>query len=158
MRLNMLSKLAATVVVTGLLAAEAGAADPKSEADKIAETFLKAGAKLFDAKDSAGLAATYTEDGQILLVSKKEGQIQTEVREGRAKIEELYGSVFQAVDEPDSENTIEHSRLISPEVLVVHGRFRAKPGMAEFPFVQLRVKQGDKWLLSKLWLFLNPES
>jgi hypothetical protein len=29
--------------------------------------------------------------------------------------------------------------------------------MAEFPFVQLRLKRGDKWLLSKLWLFLNPE-
>jgi len=156
MGLNMISKVAAAFVVAGLLATEVGAA-PDSEAGKIAEAFLKSGSKLFDAKDAAGLAATYTEDGQILLVSKKDGQIQNEMREGRASIEELYRSVFEAVTDPDSANTIEHSRLISPELLVVHGHFRAKPGMTEFPFVQLRVKQGDRWLLSKLWLFLNPE-
>jgi ketosteroid isomerase-like protein len=158
MSLNSLFKVAATVVVAGLLLGEAVAADPKSEADTIAEAFLKAGSKLFDAEDAAGLAATYTEDAQILLVTKRDGQIQNEGRRGRADIEELYRSVFQAVDEPDSENTIEHAHLISPEVLVVHGRFRAKPGMAEFPFVQLREKRGDRWLLSRLWLFLNPES
>jgi hypothetical protein len=30
-------------------------------------------------------------------------------------------------------------------------------GEQELPFIQLRVKQRDEWLLSKLWLFLSPK-
>ncbi len=175
MTLKTLFKAAAAVVVTGLLATGAGAVafqaresgqespggarpavSPKSEAETIAETFLKAGPKLFNAKDAAALAAPYTEDGEILLVSKKDGQIQNEVKEGRADIEEFYRDHFRAADAIDSENTVELSRLIAPDVLVVHGRFRPNAGRAEWPFVQMRVKRGDRWLLSKLWLFLSP--
>ena len=124
MSLNTLSKLAAAVVVTGLLATEAGAADPKSEADKIAETFLKAGSKLFDAKDAAGLAATYTEDGQILLVTKKDGQIQNEVREGRANIEELYR---ERLPGGRRARLGEHHRALPPDLPRGPGRSRPLP-------------------------------
>jgi RNA polymerase sigma factor (sigma-70 family) len=183
MLLKTMLKVAATVVATGLLATGAvavayqtsgpgqetttapeakaraiarPAAPAKSEAETIAEKFLKAGSDLFDAKDAAGLAATYTEQGEVLLVSKKDGEIKEDVKSGRAEIEQLYRDIFKDQGALDSENTVEFARLISPDLLVVHGRFRPDVGKPEWPFVQMRVKQGDRWLMSKLWLFLSP--
>jgi RNA polymerase sigma factor (sigma-70 family) len=184
MMLKTMLKAAAAVAATGLLATGAAAlayqtsqpgqvttsapatgapraaqpaAPPKSEADTIAEKFLKAGSDLFDAKDAAGLAATYTEDGEIVLVNKKDGQIKEDVKSGRAEIEQLYRDIFKDRGAIDSQNTVEFARLISPDLLVVHGRFRPDTGKPEWPFVQMRVKHGDRWLMSKLWLFLSPQ-
>jgi RNA polymerase sigma factor (sigma-70 family) len=183
MMLKTMLKVAATVVAVGLLATGAGAvayqasesgqgsttasgsgspraarpaAPPKSEAETIAEKSLKAGSDFFDAKDAAALAATYTEDGEILLVGKKDEQINEDVKRGRADIEQFYRDIFRDKGAIDSENTVELARLIAPDLLVVHGRFRPDIGEDELPFVQMRVKQGDRWLLSKLWLFLSP--
>jgi hypothetical protein len=130
-------------------------APPKSEAQTIAEKFLKAGSALFNAKDAAGLAATYAENGEILLIGKKDGEVTEDVKDGRAEVEKFYADYFHEKGAIDSENTIELARLIAPDLLVVHGRFRPNVGEDELPFVQLRVKQGDRWLLSKLWLFLS---
>jgi RNA polymerase sigma factor (sigma-70 family) len=184
MMLKTVLKIAATVVATGLLATGAGAltfqgsgpgpetaraggtraaqaaqpaAPAKSEAETIAEKFLKAGSDLFDAKDAAALAATYTEDGEILLVSEKDGQVKEDTKSGRADIEQLYRDLFKDQGAIDSENTVEFARLIAPDLLVVHGRFRPDTGKPEWPFVQMRIKKGDRWLMSKLWLFLNPK-
>jgi RNA polymerase sigma factor (sigma-70 family) len=184
MMLKTMLKVAAAVAAIGLLATGAGAltyqtsspgqqtttapetkpgaiAQPavplKSEAETIAEKFLKAGSDLFDAKDAAALAATYTEDGEILLVSKKDGEVKEDTKSGRADIEQFYRDVFKDQGAIDSENTVEFARLISPEVVVVHGRFRPDIGKPEWPFVQMRVKHGDRWLMSKLWLFLSPQ-
>jgi hypothetical protein len=77
-------------------------------------------------------------------------------KQGRNEIEPFYRDHFQRADTIDSENTVEYARLISGDLLVIHGKFRPNTNEAELPFVQLRVKQGDRWLLSKLWLFLNP--
>jgi RNA polymerase sigma factor (sigma-70 family) len=183
MMLKTLFRIAATVAATALLATGAGAvayqaagpaqktttalgtspppaarpaAPPKSEAETIAETFLKAGSDLFDAKNAAALAATYTEDAEILLVGRKDGQHDEGTKRGRAEIEPFYRDLFADAGAIDSENTVEFARLISPDVLVVHGRFRPDTGKPEWPFVQMRVKQGDRWLISKLWLFLTP--
>jgi RNA polymerase sigma factor (sigma-70 family) len=187
MMLKTMTKIAVVIVATGLLvtgvaaianqASGAGqepttapsptapapavgraAVPPKSEAETIAEKFLKAGSDLFDAKDAVGLAATYTEDGEIVLVDKKDGEIHNEVKQGRADIEKLYRDLFHDAGAIDSENAVEFARLISPELLVVHGRFRPDVGKPDWPFVQMRVKHGDRWLLSKLWLFLKPEN
>jgi ketosteroid isomerase-like protein len=184
MMLKTMLKVAAAVAATGLLATGAAAvayqtsqpgrettsasatgparatqpaAPAKSEADKIAEKFLKAGSDLFDAKDAAALAATYTEDAEILLISKKDGQVTEDSKSGRADIEQFYREIFKDQGAIDSENTVEFARLISPDLLVVHGRFRPDTGKPEWPFVQMRVKQGDSWLMSKLWLFLSPQ-
>jgi hypothetical protein len=133
------------------------AAPPKSEAEAIAEKFLKAGSDLFDAKDAAALVATYTEDGEIALISKKDGEVKEDVKSGRAEIEQFYRDIFKDRAAIDSENTVEFARLISPDLLVVHGRFRPDTGKPEWPFVQMRVKRADRWLMQKLWLFLTPE-
>lgn len=153
---------AAMLVVTGAVAlAFAGPgkaradAPPKTEAEQIAEKFLKAGSDLFDARDAAGLANTYGENGEILLIGEKDGEITEDIKAGRPEIEKFYGEYFKDKAAIDSENSIEFARLIAPNILVVHGRFQPNTGEARLPFVQLRVKQGDKWLMSKLWLFLK---
>lgn len=128
---------------------------PKSEAEQIAEKFLKAGSDLFDAKNAAGLANTYSENGEILLIGEKDGEVTEDIKAGRAEVEKFYVDYFKDKGAIDSENTIEFARLIAPNILVVHGRFQPNTGEAKLPFVQLRVKQGDKWLMSKLWLFLK---
>jgi hypothetical protein len=133
-------------------------APAKSEAETIAEKFLKAGSDLFDAKDAVGLADAYTEDGEIVLVDKRDGEIHNDLKQGRPDIEKLYRDLFHDAGAIDSENTVEFARLISPDLLVVHGRFRPDVGKPEWPFVQMRVKKADRWLLSKLWLFLTPEN
>lgn len=160
--MNGASRATAAIVVLALvasgvtIAAQAPKAAAKSEAEGIAEGFLKAGSDLFDAKDAARLAATYTEDGEILLVGQRDGESTEDAKRGRDAIEEFYRDYFRAVETIDSENTVEAARLISPDVIVVHGRFRPDSGKPEWPFVQLRVKRGDRWLMSRLWLFLNP--
>lgn len=131
---------------------------PKSEAETAAETFLKAGADLFDAKNAAGLAATYTPDGTIHLISHRDGQLQDDVKQGQADIEKFYSDLFQQAGVMDSENTVEFVRQIRPDLLIVNGRFRFDVGRPELPFVQMRTKSGDKWLLSQLWLFIDPVS
>ena len=129
---------------------------PKSEAQKIAEKVLKAGSDLFDAKNAAALAATYTEDGEVILVSKKDGEVNYDYKQGRNEIEAFYRDHVQRTETIDSENFVEYARLISADVLVIHGKFRPNANEAMYPFVQLRIKQGDRWLLSKLWLFISP--
>ncbi len=154
---------AAVLFVTGAVAlALAGPAGngrtdnpPKSEAAQIAEKFLKAGSDLFDAKNAAGLANTYTENGEIMIVGGKDGEITEDIKAGRAEVEKFYAEVFKDKGAIDSENTVEFARLIAPDILVVHGKFQPNTGEARLPFVQLRVKQGDRWLMSKLWLFLK---
>jgi RNA polymerase sigma factor (sigma-70 family) len=128
------------------------------EAEAIAEKVLKTGSDLFDAKKADALAATYTEDGTIHLTGKKEDHYQDDVKRGRAEIEEFYRGLFKDGRTIDSENFVESARLIAPDLLVINGRFRPNLGEKELPFVQMRIKEGDQWLLSKLWLFLSPQA
>lgn len=161
--MNTFSRSSVAILAAGIvafsaasIAAQSKKNGPKSEAETIAEGFLKKGSDLFDAKNAAGLAATYTEDGEVLIVSKRDGETTEEARRGRAAIEGFYGDYFRIADTLDSENTVETARLIAPDVIIVHGRFRPDAGKPEWPFVQMRVKRGDRWLMSRLWLFLNP--
>ena len=137
--------------------AERFPAAPQSEAEQIASRVLKAGSDLFDAKNAGALAATYTDDGMVHLISKSEDQqYKDDIKRGRADIEQFYRDLFREAGPIDSENTIEFARLIAPDLLVIHGRFRPNIGQSEIPFVQMRVKQGPEWLIKKLWIFLSP--
>ena len=132
-------------------------APAKSEAETIAESFLKAGADLFNARNAAALAETYTADGTIRLVSHRDGVYREDLKQGRAEVETFYAECFKTDRQIDPKNTVEFVRQIRPDLIVVNGRFRVISGEPELPFVQLRTKQGDKWLLSQLWLFLDPK-
>jgi RNA polymerase sigma factor (sigma-70 family) len=126
----------------------------KTEAELIAQRALQIGSDLFDAKDAHGLAATYAEDGELNLVTTDVGGLKEELKRGRGAIESFYRDLFKDAGTIDSENTIEFAQLVSPDVLVIHGRFRPDRDERELSFIQVRMRQGHDWLLAKLSLFL----
>jgi len=172
MALNMLLKIAAGLLFAGRVATgadglamqEAGVVRlavatqaenrPQQDAQRIAEEILNVGSNLFDAKDAEALAATYAENCEVHLINKEGDRYRDEVKQGRAAIGQFYRDLFQNAGVIDSENTVELARMIAPDLLIIHGRFRANTGQNELPFVQMRVKKGDEWLIDKLWLFL----
>ena len=106
----------------------------------------------------AALKEVIERKGPFLCALLRSGEpLLRDTKSGRADIEQFYREIFKDQGAIDSENTVEFARLISPDLLVVHGRFRPDTGKPEWPFVQMRVKQGDSWLMSKLWLFLSPQ-
>jgi RNA polymerase sigma factor (sigma-70 family) len=185
MALNKFSKFAAGMLLTALVASGAAAyasrdaesaskpavtdrkaraiapvrrrVPPRPEAEIIAERVLTLGAKLFNAKDSAALAASYTEDGTIRLMGNEDGRQREEIKRGRAEVEQFYRDYFREAASIQSENIVEFARLVTPDLLIIHGRFRPDRGAREVPFVQMRYKQDDKWLTNTLWLFLQPD-
>jgi hypothetical protein len=94
--------LAATLALS--LPADAAGEDARATAEKL----LTAGAKLFDAKDAKGLAATYTDDAVIRAISRDKDtrELKTEVYHGRDAIEMTYGAVFKGDATFHARNTI----------------------------------------------------
>jgi hypothetical protein len=136
------------------LAAHADEGDAKADAQAI----LDKGSALFDKRDAAAMAATYTEDAQIFWTAKENETAEPTVdtKKGRTEIEALYRDLFKdAQEKSTSKNVVEFARRIAPEVLVIQGTFQpdtAKPG--KYPFVQVRVKQGDAWRIKSLQFFV----
>jgi hypothetical protein len=132
-------------------------ADEK-DAKTVAQEVLDKGSALFDTRDAAAMAATYTEDAQVLWFDKdsSSGEIKVSVKTNRSEIESLYRDLFKdAKEKTTSKNTVEYARFVAPELMVIHGVFQpdiSKDG--KFSFVQVRVKQGDKWLMKNLQLFV----
>jgi hypothetical protein len=132
-------------------------ADEK-DAKLVAQGVLDQGSALFDSRDAAAMAATYTDDAQQLWIGKDRstGEITLTIKKNRSEIESLYRDLFKdAKEKTTSKNTVEFARFLSPEVMVIYGVFQlniAKPD--KFPFVQTRVKVGDKWLMKTLQLYV----
>jgi hypothetical protein len=130
----------------------------ETNAKTLAQEILDKGSALFDTRDATAMAATYTEDAQIEWIAKDDttGEIKVDLKKGRAEIESLYHDVFKdAKERTTSKNTVEFAKLIAPDLMVIHGVFQ--PNLAnkgKFPFVQFRVKQGDKWILKNLQFFV----
>jgi ketosteroid isomerase-like protein len=138
-----------------LLTGPAVAADDDAKA--IAEKFLAAGAKMFDAKDAAGLAATYTDDAVITAISREDksttGKLKIEVTRGRADIEKAYRDMFKPDAVFHAKNTVKQAHLLAPDVLVVAGEFdldTQAPESIKVTFIQVRTKQGDAWKIVSL--------
>jgi hypothetical protein len=145
----------AMALVLGLpLAARALDDDAKT----VAQGILDKGAALFDKRDAAAMAATYTEDAQLEWIEKDSaaGGIKIDVKKGREEIETVYRDLFKdAKEATTSKNFVEYARFVSSELLVIEGDFQ--PNVAndgKFHFVQMRVKQGDKWQMRSLQLFV----
>ncbi len=132
----------------------AGDADAKA----VAQDVLNKGAALFDARDSAILADTWTEDGRLFWVERDRdtGKYKTLVKEGRPEIERFYRDFFKdSREKTTSRNTVEFARYVAPDLMVIHGEFApdtSKDG--KYTFVQERVKVGDKWLIQALRLYV----
>jgi hypothetical protein len=132
-------------------------ADDK-DAKMVAQNVLDKGAALFDTRDAAAMAATYTEDAQLLWIDKdsSSGEIKVSVKKDRAEIESLYRDLYKdAKEKTTSKNTVESARFIGADLMVIHGVFQPNVDKnGKFPFVQTRVKQGDKWLIKILQLYV----
>jgi hypothetical protein len=134
-------------------------AEPDAKA--LAQEILTKGAALFDTRDAAAMAATYTEDARLSLVAKDKdtGAYKVDVKEGRSAIEAAYRDLFKDQNEKTtSRNTVEFARLLAPDLLIIEGDF--EPDVAKgdkFTFVQERTKQGDRWLITSLRLYVLPK-
>jgi hypothetical protein len=125
-----------------------------SEATTLAQQILDKGAQLYSAKDAQAMAATYTEDAELTIVSKKRSEMKTEVKHGRDAIEQTYRDLYQNAGVIQAKNTVEYARLLDTDLLLVGGVFQPNSDSLRVPFVQVRVKQGDRWLINSLRIFL----
>ncbi len=139
-----------------MLATPVRADDPDPKA--LAQDILDKGAALFDTRDAAAMAATYTEDAQILWIDRDNstGEFKMNIKKDRAEIEGLYRDLFKdAKEKTTSKNTVEFAKLLKPEILVIHGHFQPDVNKdGQFSFVQVRIKSGEKWLIKTLQLFV----
>jgi hypothetical protein len=146
--------LAVTLTLGLSLIARADDTDAKT----VAQDVLDKGAALFDKRDAAAMAATYTEDAQLEWVDKDSatGEIKIDTKKGREEIEAVYHDFFKDQKEATtSKNTVEFARFISPELMVIEGFFQWNVANdAKFHFVQLRQKKDDKWMMRSLTLFV----
>ncbi len=130
----------------------------EKDAKTLAQAILDKGSALFDTRDAAAMAATYTEDAQLLWIDKdgSTGEIKISVKKDRAEIESLYRDLFKdAKEKTTSKNTVEFARFVGAELMVIQGVFQPNVDKQDkFSFVQMRVKQGDKWLMKTLQLYV----
>lgn len=138
--------------------AQAQAQDAKS----FAQDLLDRGAKLFNAKDAAVMAATYLQDAEFALVSRSEGasDFNVETTRGREAIERYYAKLYSDSQKPfAAKNVVEYAHFIGANLLVIHGNFTTgtNPNDNPMPFIQVRAKQDGKWLIMSLQLFLVSE-
>ncbi len=130
------------------------------EAMKLAKKLTEEGATTFNTADARAMAAYYTDNAKIFFQTREESEISVKVYDGRAEIEKAYAEVFKDPSQVHGKNTVEYAKLLASDVLVIAGTFVPNENAAEpikVPFYQVRVKQGDKWLINNLRIFFVPE-
>jgi len=153
----------AALLVFGLacLAPTLAAGADDKEALALAQGLLDKGSALFDTRDSAAMAATWAEDGRLTWFGRDEatGDLNRSVKEGRAQVEEIYRDAFRDKDnKTTSRNTVGSASLIAPDLLLIRGTFEPDiSNKGKYPFVQVRVKKGDAWLVKDLQFFVIPQ-
>ena len=136
------------------------AAEPKDEEAKaIAVKVTTAGATLFDAKDAAALAATFTEEArlEVTFKTKDESTSKVEVKQGRTQIEAYYREFFKNDGTFHAKSTIEYAREISPDLILFAGTFvidSQAPESFKIHFVQVRSKHGEDWRVVSMQVFV----
>ena len=119
------------------------------DATAVANEVLKTGSALFDARDAAGLAATYAENGAIALFlrDKNDGSVKLESRQGAQEIKAGYADLFKDMaPSATCSNLLHAAEFLTPDLLLMRGTF--KPDSAQdisVTFVQVRTKQEGKW-------------
>jgi hypothetical protein len=128
------------------------------DAKTVAQEVLDKGSALFDTRDAVAMAATYTEDAELLWIDKDSttGEIKVSVKKDRTEIESLYRDLFKdAKEQTTSKNTVEYARFVGADLMVIHGSFQPNVDkQGKFPFVQMRLKQGEKWVIKNLQLYV----
>ena len=103
------------------------------------------------------MAATYAEDAEITAYSKedKTGALKVDTARGRADIQKLYADLFKGRS-PSARcrNNVEDAHFVGPDLLVIRGTFLVDvTDEHPLPFIQVRIKRGDRWLIMNLQLF-----
>jgi hypothetical protein len=134
-------------------------AKAKNEAKALAQEILDKGAALFDTKDAAAMARTYTASAELHIITRDEssGTFQIETIRGRDAIRDQYARVFDgtADQKTTSRNVVEYAEKVGDDVLVIHGTFA--PNVADsgrFAFSQTRVRIDDQWKILLLDLYI----
>jgi len=140
------------VALGGLLAFAAPA--NLQDAYEQAERVLADGSSLFNEKDHVALAATYTEDARIELMSKTDTGYSTRVYEGRKEIQDLYQNLFSNAQTIESRNVVEYAQTIGDDFLIIVGTFEPDlQGGLLLQFIQVRTRgPNGEWKISNLRL------
>ncbi len=135
--------------------------DDDAKAVAVAKETLDKGAALFDKRDAAAMAATYIETAQVIVIKRASDtdRVVTEIRSGRAEIEKAYAEIFKdRLPEHKSRNTVESARLLSPDMLLIQGRFSLNIDQGDsIRFVQIRTREGDQWKVVTMQLMEMPK-
>jgi ketosteroid isomerase-like protein len=155
-------KAGIALMIGGIMLVPAQAQDqPADEAMNLARKITEEGAATFSKADAKAMAAYYTENAIVFVQSKNDEGHSVKEYDGKAEIERLYADLFKnGHGTLRAKNTVEYARLLAPDLLVIAGMFEpdqlaVKP--MKVPFYQVRVKQGDKWLIHSLRLFVLPQ-
>lgn len=154
--------LVVSLAIAATLGLSRSARADDAEAKAIAVKVTTAGAALFDAKDTAALAATYVENATIEVITKDESskEYKSEIKSGRPEVEAYYKELFKGDATFHSKNTVEFAQEIRPDLILFTGYFIPDTQTAEplkIPFVQTRVKQGQDWKILSLKIFVVLE-
>ena len=131
--------------------------NPAQDARSLAQDILTKGAALFDARDAAAMAATYAENAEVIAYSKdnETGALKVDTGRGRADIQKFYADLFKGRS-PSARcrNIVEDAHFAGPDLLVIRGTFIIDVADEHpLPFIQVRTRKGDKWLILNLQLF-----
>jgi hypothetical protein len=131
------------------------------EAVNLAKKLTEEGAATFNTANAKAMAAYYTEKAIVFLQTKDEnGGLSVKEYDGRGEIERFYADIFKDPGTIQAKNTVEYAKLLAPDILVIAGTFEPNLAAAnplKVPFYQVRVKQGDKWLIDNLRIFVVSE-
>jgi hypothetical protein len=129
-------------------------------ARQLAEQLTRTGAATFDTRNAQAMAAFYTAEAEVSQMLKTEGGYEIKSYSGRAEIESLYRDLFKGDPVMKSKNVVDHARLLQDDLLTISGTFEiTKEGQtSRFPFFQVRVKRGERWLISRLHIFILPDN
>jgi ketosteroid isomerase-like protein len=143
------------------LLAPMAASAAEQDAKKVAQDILTEGAALYDTRDAAAMADSYAEDAELSLVGKDKdtGTYKASVTRGRSAIERFYHNLYRGEKSgTTSRNVVEFAHFVGDDLLIIHGTFQPDISHGRpIPFVQVRAKKGDKWLIMNMQLFLVSE-
>lgn len=133
------------------------------DAKALAEKLTAEGATAFAARDVRALIESYSDDASVIVVihNQSSGGATEVERRGRPDIQELYEELFRDGLSIDAHNEVDYARQIGPNFLMIAGTLEFKRGLLDvtrMPFVQLRVKQGDRWLIQSMRVLFLPSS
>jgi hypothetical protein len=134
-----------------------GRDESSDEAMKLARKLTEEGAATFNTTNAKAMAAFYTEHAMVFLQTRDEKGLAVKEYDGRDEIEGLYADLFKDRATVQSKNTVEYARLLAPDILVIAGTFEPNQTAADplkVPFYQVRIKQGEKWLINSLRIFV----